>query len=184
MHNIIQHMKRPFLSILFILFVAKAFSTMSIDPQPVDSFELDKYLGTWYEIARFPHRFEKNLIGVTATYSLRDDGKISVVNNGFKKTFDGKFSSITGKAKPAGDVNIGHLKVSFFLFFYADYKILVLDPEYEYALVGSNSPNFLWILCRTPEMPEDQYTYLVNEAKKRGYDIEKLIRVEQKANSD
>ncbi len=152
-----------------------------IDNKPVANFELDRYLGSWYEIARFPHSFEKELIGVTATYSLRSDGKIKVENAGYKGSFEGKYKTIEGKAKIADTTGIGHLKVSFFLFFYADYLVLELDTvNYEYALVGSSSPNYLWILCRRPYMPEEIYTMLVKQAKERGYAIQNLIRVEQK----
>ena len=152
-----------------------------VNNNPVKNFELARYLGTWYEIARFPHSFEKDLCGVTATYSLRNDGKIRVVNSGYKDSLNGKFKTIEGKAKTTDNAGNGHLKVSFFLFFYADYYILELDTtNYEYALVGSSSPKYLWILCRNPEMPEETYLKLVDLAKERGYAIQNLIRVEQK----
>ncbi len=152
-----------------------------IDNKPVTNFELNRYLGTWYEIARFPHSFEKGLIGVTARYSLRSDGKIKVENAGYKESFKGKYKTIVGKAKIADTTGVGHLKVSFFLFFYADYLVLELDTvNYEYALVGSSSSNYLWILCRRPYMPEEIYTKLVEQARERGYTIQNLIRVEQK----
>ena len=153
----------------------------SINNTPVTQFDLNRYLGTWYEIARFPHSFEKDLVGVTATYSLRDDGKIKVVNAGYKNSFDGKYNTIEGKAKLADSSGSGNLRVSFFLFFYAKYYVLELDKtNYEYALVGSSSPNYLWILCRKPYMPETTYNMLVENAKARGYDTEKLIKVKQK----
>ena len=156
-----------------------------INNHPVKNFELNRYLGTWYEIARFPHSFEKGLTGVTATYSLRNDGKIRVINSGYKGSLNGKFKTIEGKAKVANNAGEGHLKVSFFLFFYADYYILELDTvNYEYALVGSSSPKYLWILCRYPEMPEEIYVKLVEQAKKRGYATENLIKVEQKRNPE
>ncbi len=146
-----------------------------------DSVDIDKYLGKWYEIARFPHRFEKDLIGVTAHYSKRDDGKITVVNAGYEKFFEGKYKEITGVAKIPDERDASKLKVSFFLFFYADYFILELDAEnYQYALVGSSSDNYLWILSRSPFMPDDTYSMLVEKARQRGYDVEKLIKVEQK----
>ena len=151
-----------------------------INCEPIKDFELNRYLGTWYEIARFPHSFEKDLAGVTATYTLRNDGKIRVINSGYKGSPNGKFKTIEGKAKMAGNTGNGHLKVSFFLFFYADYYILELDTiNYEHALVGSSSPKYLWILCRNPEIPEETYINLAELAKKRGYAIQNLIRVEQ-----
>ncbi len=153
-----------------------------VDNKPVTNFNVNKYLGTWYEIARFPHSFEKDLIGVTANYSIRSDGKIKVVNAGYKESFDGKYKNIEGKAKIAGSSDIGHLKVSFFLFFYADYYVMELDTlNYEYALVGSNSPKYLWILGRTPQMPEKTYEMLVQKAIQKGYDVDKLIKIEQKS---
>jgi lipocalin len=153
---------------------------MTIDNIPVQNFELDRYLGTWYEIARFPHSFEKDLVGVSATYSLRENGKIKVVNAGYKNSLKGAYKTITGKAKKAGKPEEGYLKVSFFLFFYADYRILELDTaDYQYALVGSGSENTLWILSRTPEMPESVYDMLVERAAARGYDVKRLMKVEQ-----
>lgn len=154
---------------------------MNLNTTPVQNFELERYLGTWYEIARFPHSFEKNLIGVKANYSRREDGKIAVVNSGYINSFDGQFKTITGKAKTTADINSGHLKVSFFLFFYGDYKIMELDTlHYKYALVGSSSEKYLWILSKTPILPEETYEMLVEKAKSRGYNTDKLIRVEQK----
>ena len=176
---------KTLLLLIFVSFIScsgtKKTDVNPIDNSPVSSFELTRYLGTWYEIARFPHSFEKDLVGVTAAYLLREDGKIKVVNSGYKESFDGKFKTIEGKAKVADITGAGHLKVSFFLFFYADYYVLDLDTvNYEYALVGSSSPNYLWILCRRPYMPVETYNMLVEKAKERGYAVQKLIRVEQK----
>lgn len=151
-----------------------------IDTSTVDSFNINSYLGTWYEIARFQHSFEKDLVGVTANYSLREDGKIKVVNSGYKNKFSGKFKSITGKAKIPDKSNPAKLKVSFFLFFYADYYVLELDTNnYSYALIGSSSENYLWILSRTPTLPDDIYNMLVEKASIRGYNISRLYRVPQ-----
>lgn len=151
-----------------------------IDLQTVENFEINRYLGNWYEIARFQHSFEKDLVGVTAKYSLRDDGKITVVNSGYKETFSGKFKSITGTAKIPDKSNPSRLKVSFFLFFYADYFVLELDQKnYGYALVGSSSENYLWILSRTPTLPDETYNMLVEKARKRGYNVSLLYKVPQ-----
>ena len=152
-----------------------------IDTKTVDQLVLNKYLGTWYEIARFQHSFEKDLVGVTATYNLRDDGKIEVVNSGYKNTLDGEYTQATGKAKIPDPSKPGQLKVAFFLFFYADYNVLVLDAEnYQYALIGSSTPKYLWILSRTPQMDEATYNMLLEEARKRGYDTGLLFKVPQK----
>lgn len=143
----------------------------------IQNLDLNRYLGTWYEIARFPHSFEEGLVGVTATYSMLPDGKIRVENAGYKDTFDGMRDVATGKAKVAGRPTDGHLKVSFFLFFYADYFIMDLDPDYRWALIGSKSDNYLWILSRSPEMEENVYEKILEKARSMGYDLTKLYRV-------
>jgi len=169
------------ISISFTCTESKPLKMKTINSTPSENFELDRYLGTWYEIARFPHSFEKGLVGVTAKYSKMENGKIKVVNSGFRETLTGKFKKAEGKAKFAGPENIGHLKVSFFLFFYADYYILELDTQnYEYALVGSSSSKYLWILARNPRIPEGIYQMLLEKAKERGYQPDNLIKVEQK----
>lgn len=149
----------------------------------VENVNIEKYLGTWYEIARFPHSFEKNLQGVTATYTMREDGKITVLNQGFKNSLNGKLKKAKGKAYiPNAEIS-GHLKVSFFLWFYADYYILELDTtDYQYALIGSSTPNYLWILSRTPQMDEKIYKKLTSAAKSLGYDLSKLEKVDQPQN--
>jgi len=147
-----------------------------INNEPVKEFELERYLGTWYEIGRYPHRFERNLAGVTATYSLREDGMIRVINQGFSGGLDGKLKRLEGKAKTTEIPS--RLKVSFFWIFYSDYRILALDHEsYQWAIVGSSSPNFLWILAREPEMEEALYQQLLQQIREKGYDIGKLEKV-------
>lgn len=153
-----------------------------IDTTTVKHVDINRYSGRWYEIARFPHSFEKDLVGVTATYTLREDGKIDVLNQGYFKTLDGKLKQARGKAKIPNPEENARLKVSFFLFFYADYFILELDETaYQYALIGSSSDKYLWILCRHPEMPEETYHMLVSKAQARGYETDKLIVIEQRA---
>lgn len=151
-----------------------------IDKTTVKELDLNRYLGTWYEIARFPHSFEKNLVGVTATYSLRNDWKIKVVNRGYKNTLDGKLSEAVGKAKIPDPSKPANLKVSFFWIFYADYNVLELDENYQYAMIGSSSPKYFWILSRTPQMDAATYEMLLEKARKRGYNLEKLEKVPQK----
>jgi len=156
--------------------------SIMIDKTTVQGVDLDRYLGTWYEIARFPHSFEKNLVGVKATYSYRKDGKIEVLNQGYKDHLDGPLKMAKGKAKVPDPDDPARLKVSFFLFFYADYFILELDQEnYQWAMVGSTSDNFLWFLCRSPEMDSDVFEMLKQRARDRGYDISLLERVPQKS---
>jgi len=151
----------------------------NVDMKVVENLELEKYLGTWYEIARFNHSFEKDLVGVTATYSLKKNGKIKVLNQGYKFTLDGKHSTAVGKAKIPNLKEPAKLKVSFFLFFYADYFVLELDENYQWALVSS-SANYLWILSRTPKMDQETYNMIVEKAKTRGFKVENLLLVEQK----
>lgn len=154
-----------------------------IDQTTVKELDLNRYLGKWYEIARFPHSFEKNLLGVTATYALKDNGMIEVLNEGFKNTLEGERSKAMGKAKIQNKREPGKLKVSFFWIFYADYYVLELDTEnYRYAMIGSSSDKYFWILCRTPQMDETVYTMILNKARKRGYNLEKLYKVLQPAN--
>jgi lipocalin len=151
-----------------------------LDKTTVKSLDLNRYLGTWYEIARFPHSFEKNLVGVTATYSLREDGKIKVLNQGYKNTLDGELSKAEGKAKIPDPLKPANLKVSFFWIFYAEYNVLELDENYQYAMIGSSSAKYFWILSRTPQMDDTTYEMLLEKARKRGYDLSKLEKVPQK----
>ena len=165
-------------SILFLLNCTNTSSQM-IDKTTVKELDLNRYLGTWYEIARFPHSFEKNLVGVTATYSLREDGKIRVINQGYKTTLDGELSVAEGKAKISNPSEPGKLKVSFFWIFYADYNVLELDENYQYVMIGSSSPTYFWILSRKPQMDSETYTMLLDKARKRGYNLDKLYKVPQ-----
>lgn len=150
-----------------------------IDKTTVKEFNVQKYLGTWYEIARYQHSFEKELVGVTATYTLKENGKIEVLNQGFLKTLEGKLKVAKGKAKLTDQS--GKLKVSFFLFFYADYNILELDQEdYQWAMIGSSTPDYFWILSRKPSIPDELYLKILQKAESRGYDIARIYRVPQR----
>ncbi|MEK7718748.1 MAG: lipocalin family protein [Bacteroidota bacterium] len=152
-----------------------------IDKTTARNLDIQRYLGTWYEIGRYQHSFEKDLVGVTATYTLRENGKIEVLNRGYYKELDGKLKVANGKAKLTNQP--GKLRVSFFLFFYADYNVLELDKEgYQWALIGSSTPNYLWILARTPSISDELYLEILKKAKKRGYDLQKIYKVPQKIN--
>jgi apolipoprotein D and lipocalin family protein len=147
--------------------------------QPVTNFNLTKYAGRWYEIARLPTSFEKDLTNVTATYSLNRDGSIRVENKGYKKD---KFKTAVGKAKFAKSTDTGYLKVSFFGPFYADYIVFELDTSgYKYAMVGS-SLKYLWILSREPMMDKSLLSSLLDKAKEYGFDTNKLIFTPQEMN--
>lgn len=142
--------------------------------------EINRFLGEWYEIARYPHRFEKGLSHVTATYSLLPSGKIEVVNKGLEGGKTGTLKKAVGKAKLASDEGKGHLRVSFFWIFYADYFILELDEQnYSFAMIGSSSPNYFWILSRTPRLPADTLEKLLQRASHLGYDTNRMEWVVQ-----
>ena len=166
------------------LFTGCSGQKQMIDNSVVKELDLQKYLGTWYEIARYDHRFERNLVGVTANYSIRPDGKIKVVNSGYKNTLDGEYSEAIGKAKiPDPENEPAKLKVSFFWIFYGDYYVLELDKDYQWAVIGSSTDKYLWILSRTPQMAPEIYTDLLKRIADRGYDTSALIKVKQKENS-
>jgi apolipoprotein D and lipocalin family protein len=144
----------------------------------VKNFELDRYLGTWHEIARLDHSFERDLSNVTANYSLRDDGGVKVINKGFNEK-SGEWESAEGKAYFVGEADVGKLKVSFFGPFYGGYNIMALDKEgYSYSLVCGPNYSYLWILARKPSLPEDVLKQLIQTAEKAGFPVDDLIFVE------
>lgn len=149
----------------------------TIDNSTADSLDVPKYMGTWYEIARFDHSFERGMQRVTANYTLNDDGTITVINSGWKE--NGKFKKAEGKARPVKNGNARQLEVTFFLNFWAPYNILELAPDYSYVLVGSKTDKYLWILSRTPQLPDATLEMLLQKATERGYDTSKLIFVNQ-----
>jgi len=146
--------------------------------QPIDDFELDRYLGTWHEIARLDHRFERGLSRVTANYSLRDGGGVTVLNRGFSSS-SGKFTEAIGKAYYVGKASTGHLKVSFFGPFYGSYVIFNLDPQYQHAFVSGYNKKYLWLLSRTPAVSEAVVNQFKSEAERLGFDVSELIMVDQ-----
>lgn len=158
-------------------------SSMPDGAQAVSPFEKEKYLGKWYEIARFDFSFEKNLNNTTANYSLNSNGTIRVENRGYNyKT--GKWQKAIGKAKFVGKSDIAMLKVSFFGPFYGGYNVIALDKDYKYALVAGDSLDFLWLLSRETTIPDNIKTEYLNIAKNLGYDLSRLIWVEHgKVNS-
>ena len=165
-------MRRLLVSLLVLIGMAQSGCAGSKPAHPpVTGFELKRYLGTWYEIARLPNWFEKGLTHVTATYSLRNDGKVKVVNKGYR---DGEEKVAEGKAKFAGSPDIGHLRVSFFWIFYSDYIIVELDPEYRYALVVGSGTDLLWILSRTPELEQEIVDRLLDRARALGIDTDQV----------
>ena len=146
----------------------------------VESVDLSKYVGIWYEIARLPNRFEKRCAdSVTATYALRQDGKLDVLNKCRKSS--GEYTTAKGKAKIVDKETNARLKVTFFWPFYGNYWILDLGPNYEYAVVGDPSRKYLWILSRTPTLDEDVYQMLVDKMSKQGFRTDLMIRTLQTA---
>ena len=145
----------------------------------VDYVDLQKYEGTWYEIARLPNRFERGLKCVTATYELMEDGKIKVINRGHKIAEPGQVDRTTGVARVVDQDEPGKLKVTFFWPFSGKYWIIDLAEDYSYALVGSPSRKYLWILSRSPQMDKKTYRYLLSLARSKGFDTSDMIRTLQ-----
>ena len=145
--------------------------------EPVENFEVDRYLGKWYEIARLDHSFERNLSNVSATYTAKENGEIKVLNRGYNEK-NGKWKQIEGRARFVGDNSIGSLKVSFFGPFYGGYHIVELDKEnYNYAMVAGPNKSYLWILSRSTSLDEAVYKDLVRKATDWGFDTTELIAV-------
>ena len=141
----------------------------------IDFVDLEKYAGKWYEISSLPTWFASDLVCVTATYTLKENGKIEVLNQGYKDSPEGELDSITGTAWVPDSNEPARLRVSFFPLISSQYNIIALDEEnYTYAMVTGSSYNFLWILSRTPQMDQGVYDSLVQQAEDWGYDISKL----------
>lgn len=136
------------------------------DIPPVKAFSLEKYLGTWYEIARMPHSFERELVDVKAEYSLRSDGKVKVVNSGRQ---NGKARSVEGVARLKNADGLGELEVSFFRPFYGDYRIIYLSEDYTLAMVTSDTRDYLWILARTPVIDQARLIECLKLADRLGF---------------
>lgn len=150
----------------------------------VPSVDLERYLGTWYEIASYPAWFQRGCTAVTAEYSRRDDGLIRVVNSCNQGSLDGKLKQSTGRAKVVEGSANAKLKVSFFRPFWGDYWIIDLDADYRWAVVGVPSRKFLWILSRTPQMEDSVYNDILSRLPAMGYDPARLNRTSQPAAGD
>lgn len=144
-------------------------------PDVVAHVDLSRYVGTWYEIARYPNRFQKNCFGSSATYSLRPDGKIAVVNRCRRGGPNGPLSSATGTARVVDPQTNARLKVTFFWPFSGDYWIVDLGERYDYAVVSGPDRKYLWILCRTPTMEPQRYRALLARLRALGFDTGRLI---------
>lgn len=144
-----------------------------IDTRTVKQLDIHRYMGRWYEIARFDHPFERGMERYVADYRLMPDGSVEVKNSGYR---NGKHRVSLGRAITTP--REGELKVTFFLF-PAPYKVMELGDEYEWSIVGSSSPKYLWILSRTPTLPDSVQFDLLERCRSRGYDTEELIFVPQ-----
>lgn len=146
----------------------------------VEYVDINRYLGKWYEISKYPNRFEKNCFGVTAEYSLRLHENIKVVNSCKKGSLEGKEKSITGKAWVQDKTTNAKLRVQFFWPFSSAYWIIDLGKNYEYAVVGHPKRKFLWILSRVPEIDKKTYSEILKRISEQGYDINKIEMTPQK----
>ncbi len=167
-------MKKCFLLACILGLLSACEASTKVDNSTVSSLDLNRYLGFWYEIAKYDHYFERDLDYAMAHYTLRDDGKIDVLNTGIQ---DGRAKDAKGIAKTT-DVP-GLLRVSFFGPFFNDYRVMMIDEDYQYALVGGGSEKYLWILSRIPVLDDATKSYILAEADRRGYDTSKLIWVKQ-----
>ena len=148
--------------------------------EPVDGFDAERYLGTWYEIARLDHRFERGLEQVSATYSRDEDGTLDVVNRGWNVE-EGEWQVADGRAKFAESPDVGWLEVSFFGPFYGTYAVFELGEGYDYAYVTGDDRSYLWFLSRTPSVPDEALAAFRERALAEGFDLDGLIVVDQGA---
>lgn len=166
--------------ILFLFLMVSLFSCKPEKDLPtVKEVDLEKYMGTWYEIARLPNKFEKGLICVSATYTIKEDGKIDVLNKGHREDDISQIKDANGTAWVPDSNYPGRLKVSFFWPFAGNYYIIFLEENYKYVLVGDPSRKYLWILSRTKSLEESIVKDLLDIASGHGFDTEKVIRISQ-----
>jgi len=175
----IQHLTGVLIVLSVISWIQAAGADRLPPLQTVPQVELDRYLGTWYEIARFPQWFQKNCVASKATYALREDGKMTVLNECRDKTLDGKLRTAKGTAWAVDKNTNAKLKVRFFWPFSGDYWVIDLGPDYEYAVVGHPKRTYLWILSRTPRMDPGTYDAILERLKAQGYDLGPLIKTPQ-----
>lgn len=147
--------------------------------QTVSKVDLSRYTGTWFEIASYPQRFQKGCTGTTATYTLRDDGEIGVVNRCRKGSLQGKEDSAEGRARVVDATTNAKLEVTFFWPFWGDYWIIDLGQNYEYAVVGHPGRDYLWILSRTPSMEDSVYRGILDRLQAKGYPLDRLQKTLQ-----
>ncbi len=169
-------MRKLLLSVLSLLLAGCGSYPKTV--QPVQQFDVNRYVGQWYEIARLDHSFERGLEQVSAEYTMLEDSRVKVVNRGFS-TIDNVWKEAVGKAYLAGDKDEGYLKVSFFGPFYSSYVVFGLDEEYQCAYVSGPNHSYLWLLSRNQLVEEEVIKLFVETAKDKGFDTENLIYVKQ-----
>ncbi|BFN12465.1 MULTISPECIES: lipocalin family protein [Marinobacter] len=165
------------LAVIALLFLMTGCTGVPKGIEPVTGFDQQRYLGTWYEIARLDHSFEEGLSQVTAEYSLNNDGSIKVVNRGYNAEA-GEWKEAEGRAVFVGDSNVGHLKVSFFGPFYASYVVFELDDQYTTAYITGYDRDYLWLMSRTPEVSDEVLAAFRARAEAKGFELKELILVE------
>ncbi len=180
-------MKKIFcgLGLVAMLFTWTVFAETENDVKTVPSVEINRYLGKWFEIAKYPNRFQKKCVANTsAVYTKKNNGRIEVLNS--CKTADGKMNSATGEAKIVDKSTNAKLKVrfapgflSFLPFVWGDYWVIDLERNYQYAVIGTPARDYLWILSRTPELDEKTYQTILNRVKEQGFDPNKLVKSPQ-----
>lgn len=165
--------------VLCLALLLAACTGMPPGVHPVDGFQLDRYLGTWYEIARLDHSFERGLTRVTAEYSRREDGGVRVLNRGFSME-TGEWKESEGKAYFVESPDLGYLKVSFFGPFYGSYVVFELDKDaYQYAFISGPDTSYLWLLARTPTVSDGVLEHFRERATELGFDTDAVILVDQ-----
>ncbi|MCC4271711.1 lipocalin family protein [Marinobacter nauticus] len=169
------------LAVIALLFLMTGCTGVPKGIEPVTGFDQQRYLGTWYEIARLDHSFEEGLSQVTAEYSLNNDGSIKVINRGYNAEA-GEWKEAEGRAVFVGDSNVGHLKVSFFGPFYASYVVFELDDQYTTAYITGYDRDYLWLMSRTPEVSDEVLDAFKERAEAEGFELEELILVEHGEN--
>ena len=172
-------MKNVFFAIALISALLSGCTGIPDGVKAIDGFEINRYLGTWYEVARLDHRFERGLTKISATYTLRPDGGVNVLNKGWNQA-SGKWEQAEGKAYFVGQPGNGRLKVSFFGPFYGGYNIIALDKkDYAYSMVTGPDKSYFWILSRTRQLPKAIMEALIEKAKRLGFATDKLIFANQ-----
>lgn len=165
------------LSLAASLLTAPATSALAAEPRPlatVPRVELERYMGTWYEIASYPQRFQKGCTGTVATYTLRANGQVEVVNRCNRDSLDGRLTVAKGRARVVDRASNAKLKVTFFWPFWGDYWVIDLGRDYEYAVVGHPNRQYLWILARERTMAPEVYAGILERLRAQGYDTDRL----------